>query len=299
MPDQSTPLVSVIVPVFNGEKFLAQTIESVLNQTFTNFEIVVVDDGSTDRTAQITNEFTRKDGRIKLLKQNNLGVSAARNHGYNNSTGKFLAFLDADDVWLPDNLELKLAKLKSGDYGLVHSGALVIDELGGQMSGKTIQGKEGNLLNGLLAWRETQVPGPSSILLKREVMERVGLFDDRLSTSADQDFFIRVAAHSSIGRIDRITWHYRVHNSNMHKNIKSMEHDVLIVFAKAKQANLFCNKKFEKDCFSNMYLILAASWAGDGRNKTRALYFILKGIRINPFLIFKLPVLIFRKWLKD
>jgi glycosyltransferase involved in cell wall biosynthesis len=294
MPDRNPPKVSVIIPAYNAERWLVQTIESVINQTFVDWELLIVDDGSNDGTAQIIQQFVTLDARISGFHQTNGGVAIARNHGFKKSRGAFLAFLDADDIWLSDNLELKLNKFTAGDFGLVHSDAGVISSLG-QLSEQILTGREGMLLNDMLAWKETQVPGPSSILVKREVLESVGLFDEQLSTSADQDFFIRVAAKYTIGRVTKITWHYRIHENNMHKNIARMEHDVLIVFQKARQAGLFHSERFYRVCFSNMYLILAASWAGDGGNWFRAFRFVLKAVQVNPTIIFKLPGRIFKQ----
>lgn len=292
----STPLVSVIIPAYNSAKYITDTINSVLQQSIADFEIIVVDDGSTDHLKEVLTPFIAKN-QIKYIPQANQGVSVARNQGYKSSQGNYIAFLDADDVWLPDNLEAKLNKFKSGDFGLVHADAFVIDERSCPLE-QTLAGKEGNLLEDMLAWNGTQVPGPSSILVKREVMDSVGLFDDRLSTSADQDFFIRVAVQYKIGRVDKPTWMYRIHGNNMHKNITRMEHDVLLVFEKASNARLFHSASFERRCFSKMYLILAASWAGDGRNLKRGFYFLLKAILKRPGVIMNVTTRIFNKWLR-
>ncbi len=292
----SAPLVSVIIPAYNSARYITDTINSVLQQSVTDFEIIVVDDGSTDDLKEVLAPYTDKN-QIKYIQQVNQGVSVARNQGYKISQGKYIAFLDADDVWLPDNLEAKLNKFKSGDFGLVHADAFVIDERSSPLE-QVLAGKEGNLLEDMLAWNGTQVPGPSSILVKREVMDNVGFFDDRLSTSADQDFFIRVAVQYQIGRVDKPTWMYRIHGNNMHKNIARMEHDVLLVFEKASNARLFRSASFERQCFSKMYLILAASWAGDGRNLKRGFYFLLKAILKRPGVIMDVTKRVISKWLR-
>ena len=209
-------LVSIIIPVHNGARFISETVESVLAQTFTDFELLIVDDGSTDGLNVIVNEFIARDPRIKYIHQENQGVSAARNTGFRSSGGRFIAFLDADDVWLCDNLQVKVERLQSEDTGLVHSDAIMIDEHS-KIIGPTLSGMEGNLLDSFLSWDGTQVPGPSSVLMRREVLETVGVFDEDMSTAADKDLFIRVATSFKISRVDRITWYYRIHNDNMHK----------------------------------------------------------------------------------
>jgi glycosyltransferase involved in cell wall biosynthesis len=276
-----SPLISVIIPVYNAARYIEATIASVINQDEKDLEIIIVNDGSTDATMEIISGLAETDHRMVVLSQQNKGVSAARNLGYKQSKGKYIAFLDADDIWLPNNLSLKIAKLKDSSFGMVHSDAQVIDEAS-HPQGNFLRGQEGNLLNAMLEWNGTQVPGPSSILIRREVIESAGLFDERLSTSADQDFFIRVAALYQIGRVNEITWMYRVHPENMHKNIARMEHDVLLVFQKASESGMFYSKIFARKCFAKTYYVLAMSWAGDGKNTLRALRYIFKAVIAYP-----------------
>ena len=292
----SAPLVSVIIPAYNSANYIVDTINSVLQQSMQDFEIIVVDDGSTDQLKEVLAPFIRNK-QIEYIEQANQGVSAARNHGYKRSQGQYIAFLDADDVWLNDNLEARLNKFKFGDFGLVHADAFVIDGHSNKLP-QMLSGNEGNLLNDILAWNGTQVPGPSSILLKREVIQEVGLFDEQLSTSADHDFFIRVAVRYKIGRVDKPTWMYRIHENNMHKNIARMEHDVLRVFKKASEENLFHSISFKRQCFSKMYLILAASWAGDGKNVKRGFYFLLKAIATWQGILVNIAERLIKKWFR-
>jgi glycosyltransferase involved in cell wall biosynthesis len=280
---QNKPLVSVIIPSYNSERFIDETIASVLNQTYSDLEVIVIDDGSTDAQSEKISEWCNRDNRVSSFYQENNGVSSARNNGFNRSKGQFVAFLDSDDVWLSDNLSAKLDKFDNGDFGLVHSDAMIINEIS-ELTNHIISGKEGVLINAMLEWKGTQIPGPSSILVKREVINKVGLFDTALSTSADQDFFFRVASQYKIGRVNKVTWHYRVHGSNMHKNIRLMERDVLYVYKKAARAGLFHSYWFKRYCFASMYLILALSWAGDGKNIPKGTYFAFRSFLAHPFL---------------
>src|ERR1700752_3531385 len=106
------PLVSVIIPVYNGEKYIEQTIRSVLDQTLQDFEIIILNDGSTDSSAEIIKRLQEEDNRIIYIPKPNTGVSDTRNIGISKASGKYLAFLDADDVWTPVNLEKKIIALK-------------------------------------------------------------------------------------------------------------------------------------------------------------------------------------------
>lgn len=275
-------LVTVIIPAYKAGRYIEETVQSVLNQTYPNFELIIIDDGSPDDQAKVIEPLAAKDSRIQYIKQANGGVSSARNHGYRLSKGDFLAFLDADDVWLPDNLEQKLAKFASdAELGLVHSDKAIINA-NSQLTGEVKHGKEGYILDHLLSWNGTCIPTPSSILVKREVMEKVGGFDLKLSNAADQEFFFRVAKHYKIGRVPTVTWWYRVHDSNMHSNIPVMEKDALLAYQRAEENNLFKSKQFRNYCFSNMYMIMGASWWGDGHHKINGIKYLLKAIWTYP-----------------
>jgi len=239
------PIVSVIIPSYNSGKYVEETLASVLSQSYTNFEVIVVDDGSVDGQKDCIFKWANRDRRVRYIYQDNQGVSSARNVGFNHSSGNYIAFLDADDVWMPNNLAVKIEKFEKGNFGLVHSDGCLIDERSNIVDG-LMAGHEGRLLKNMLAWTGTQVPGPSSILVKREVINTIGLFDTNLSTSADQDFFLRVSSRYNIGRAEMVTWKYRLHSGNMHKRISLMEKDVLFVYKKVSAKGLFDNYWFER-----------------------------------------------------
>jgi glycosyltransferase involved in cell wall biosynthesis len=289
------PGVSVIIPAYNCKRFIEETIDSVLKQTYVNFELIVVDDGSTDGQRDCIFGYCNSDPRVRYVYQENKGVSAARNTGFNHSSGMYVAFLDSDDVWMANNLSIKLAKFEEGDFGLVHSDGYLIDENSIGKEG-VMTGREGDLLSDMLKWNGTQVPGPSSILVKREVLQAIGLFDTNLSTSADHDFFLRVASRYRIGRVPNPTWKYRLHGANMHKIIPLMEKDVLFVYKKASDNYLFNDFWFERACYATMYMILAASWAGDGGNKLRAIFFVCRALVSHPSSISNIFNRILRRW---
>lgn len=278
----NTPLVSIIIPAYKAADYIEETINSVLQQTYQNLELIVVDDGSPDHQDDLIWPYVEADKRVQYVQQQNSGVSVARNNGFSQCKGDFIAFLDADDVWLPNNLEKKLALFaQDPELGLVHSDLAVIDA-DSKLTGETKSGKEGYILDDLLAWNGTCIPTPSSILVKREVVEKVGGFDRQLSNAADQEFFFRVANAYKIGRVPEVTWHYRVHDNNMHSNIAVMEKDSLLAYQRAEENKLFKTKAFRNQCFANMYWIVGASWWGDGHSKAKGMRYLLKATRTNP-----------------
>ncbi|MCA6364757.1 MAG: glycosyltransferase [Bacteroidetes bacterium] len=279
--NSKSTLVSVIIPAYNAAAFLAETIESVLGQTYTNFELIVVNDGSTDDTLQIAERYMY-DARVRCISTANAGVSAARNAGFAKSYGSLVAFLDADDVWLPDNLLCKVNLLAQHPQAVLAHAPVENIEADSTRTGVVNAGKEGNVLHELLSWSHTVVPGPSSILVRRKAVEQINGFDEALSTAADQDLFFRLAGIGSFVMCRNVLSLYRLHPHNMHRNIARMESDHLQVYRKAAIRNAFGNAAFKRRCFSNLYLILAGSWWKNGGNKPRALWFVLRSALTHP-----------------
>jgi glycosyltransferase involved in cell wall biosynthesis len=282
------PLVSVIIPVFNVEKYVEQTIQSVLDQTYPAVEIIIVNDGSTDMSLDKIGLF-EKDQKIKIISQENTGVSSARNKGMEFVKGDFIAFLDADDVWLPNNLELKIKMLiDNPSVDWVFSDMYLADDKMQSVS-PAKPGKDDNILNNILLWDGEVVPGAcSNIVIRKKCLLSGIRYDTHLSNSADQDFCIQLASKFPGKRISVPLWYYRQITSSMSRNIKVMENDAIFLYKKADRNNLFKSVWFKNHCFSNMFLILAGSWWKNGKNKMRGLYFIVKALFIYPPNIYKL-----------
>jgi len=288
------PLVSIIVPIYNAADYLEATIKSVIAQSYSNWELILVDDGSTDNVYDIIKPFLN-DGRIRYLSKKNTGVSDTRNVGVNASTGIYLCFLDADDIFLTNNIEEKVNFLNNNPgIPLVHGNTEIINE-NGLATGEYNEGKAGYILNTLLLWDGTNIPGPSSIMLKRDVFYEVGGWDTSFSTAADQDFFFSIAAKYPIGHINKVLTGYRVLPNSMSRNIAVMEKDHIAVYKKANKLKLFQSVLFKKRCFANLYLILAGSWWVNGHNKKRGAFFLFKAILSYPPIILKLTKKVLNK----
>ncbi len=282
-------MVSIIIPAYNTEKYIAETINSVISQTYIDWELIVIDDGSTDNTADIVKEFCKNDKRINYYYQNNTGVSIARNNGMQKIKGDYIALLDADDIWETNNLEEKISVLSSTkDIGWVYSNMYNADE-NGNIIDIAASGHGINILDSILLWEGEVVPGPcSNIVFRKECFDNGLSFDKLLSTAADQDFCIQLASKYKGVFIDEVLLKYRVLENSMSRNISIMEKDHIGVFNKAAKNKLFKSFWFKQKCFSNLYWILAGSWWKDGNNKKRGFYFVLKALFTNPLSIFKL-----------
>jgi glycosyltransferase involved in cell wall biosynthesis len=215
-------LVSVVIPVFNGEKFLREAVESVLAQNYSPVEIIIVDDGSTDGTAAVARSFPET---VRYLHQTNQGPAAARNRGIEHAQGSLIAFADADDLWPAGKLELQLPYLPGDekiDIVLGRIQQVVLSETG---SGQTQS-------------QEVAEPAFSvnlgSALMRKSVFERVGLFDETMRYSEDVDWFMRAReAGAVIVTIDAVTLFYRQHEQNMTRGKSTSELNVLKALKKS------------------------------------------------------------------
>ena len=169
------PLVSVIIPTYNRSRFLGEALDSALNQTYKEQEIIVVDDGSTDGTSQLMREY---EPRIRYIYQERSERSSARNRGVSESCGEYIAFLDSDDLWLPEKIERQVKILNENEgIGVVYTGVQFIDEAGRAYEGKicwaALQRKRQSLYEDLMT-RNVISGSASSVLLRRECMETAG-----------------------------------------------------------------------------------------------------------------------------
>ena len=204
------PLVSVVIPVFNGERFLREAVQSVLAQDYSPVEIIIVDDGSTDDTRTVARSLPET---VRYVHQTNKGPAAARNRGIEYAQGSLIAFADADDLWPAGKLELQLPYLITDP-----AVEIVMGKVQQVLSSRTV----------------TQIAEPAfsvnlgSAVIRKSVFERVGLFDETMRYSEDVDWFMRAReAGVAITTIDAVTLFYRQHEENMTRGKSASELNIL------------------------------------------------------------------------
>ena len=193
--EKNKPKVSVIIPTYNRSHLVGRAIQSVLNQTFTDFELIIVDDASTDNTKEVVESFNAP--RIRYIRhEQNKGGGATRNTGIEAAYGEYIAFLDSDDEWLPRKLEKQLLIFrgygKANSKKVVYTGILWIDQESGKIIQKGIPIKEGWLFYDLFL-DNCIIGGGSTVIVPKECIDKVGFFDERLDSCQDLDMWIRLS----------------------------------------------------------------------------------------------------------
>lgn len=215
------PLISVIIPVYNGEKTIRDTIDSVLQQTFSEFELLVIDDGSKDATLKVVSEIS--DPRLKVFSFPNAGASASRNRGLKLATGEYVSFIDADDLWTADKLQAQLTALQSHPAAAVaYSWTDCIDETGKFLRPSSHATASGNVYPNLLL---TNIVGSgSNILVRREAIVAIGGFNEAIPPSVeDWELAVRLAARYEFVAVPSVQVLYRVYPNSASFNIERME----------------------------------------------------------------------------
>jgi glycosyltransferase involved in cell wall biosynthesis len=205
--------VSIILPVFNRAHLVAEAVKSVLLQSFENFELIIIDDGSTDATVEIINTFD--DPRIILLRQQNRGRSVARNQGLAIAQGRYIAFLDSDDVYREGKLGLQVAYMdKHREFDMIYTSAHCIDSNGDLLDEQPyLAHAEGNIYKHIAFFQPLTITLPT-VMLRREVLDELGGFDVAMERFEDTDLWRRIAKRYRVGAINVPTCLLRTHENN-------------------------------------------------------------------------------------
>lgn len=223
-------LVSVVIPAYNVEKTITETIKSIQQQTFSDWEIIVINDGSTDRTVEVINSI--EDPRMKIFSYENGGLPVARNRGIVHATGEFITFIDADDLWTPDKLELQLSALQQHpEAGVAYSWTAFIDEKSNFLYAWEPVFAEGNVYPQLLV--RNFISSGSNILVRRQFIESAGEFDPSLKSVEDWDYYLRLAALCPFALVPKYQILYRKTSQSMTSKVDVMEKSVLTVIERA------------------------------------------------------------------
>ena len=229
-------LISVIIPAYNMDQYLAESLDSVLAQTYAHFEVLIVNDGSTDRTLEIAQEYAAKDDRIRVISQPNQGVSLTRNHGIRETTGELVAFLDGDDRWHPNKLNVHVNHFQSFKQDAKSDiKSTEVKSLGMSFAKVEFITSDGSCtqqysnakltdLNPEDFYIENLVVTPSNVVIRRSVLDLVGHFAPQPIGLEDQELFVRIAwSGAIIEGLDTVLTEYRIVENSVSADLYRME----------------------------------------------------------------------------
>ncbi|PSN16415.1 glycosyl transferase family A [filamentous cyanobacterium CCT1] len=273
------PIVSVVIPSYNSMMFLPTTLNSVLQQTFSDFEVLIIDDGSQDN---VKDWFTTiSDSRVKLFSQENKGYAGACNTGILNAQGKYIAFLDADDVWVPTKLEKQFRCLEDNpEVGLVDTLVFFVDSEGEKLFTAGSIYKPGNVYETMLV--KNLVPCGSTPMVRRLCFDTVGVFDESIKGPSDWHMWVRIASQYNFQVIEEPLVHYRQHSSSVSRNTDIMLRGGLqAINSMFDDAPPHLQYK-KKESYGNLYYVLALKAYTVNRNYKQAVYLCLRVLQIYP-----------------
>ena len=263
------PKVSVIIPAYNAMAFLPETLESVMKQTFTDFEVLIVNDGSSDHIVEWANQVT--DPRVKLISQENQRVSAARNTGIAHAQGEYIAFLDADDLWEPTKLEKQVHCLDDKpEVGLVYTWTLLVDEQNNPTGRIFASHLEGKVWDKII--QNDVMSSGSCAMVRRCCFETVGVFDRNLAYAPDRDMWVRIAYRYPFAVVKEPLLRYRQLPNSFSRNRQAMIQDLRQVIEKTFQSVPLDLLYLRNRCYAT--IILDLGWlAVDEGDYKKAIHF--------------------------
>lgn len=225
------PVVSIIIPTFRHDNYILSTLESVFAQSFTSYEIIIINDGSPDDTAAFLKPLADA-GRIRYFEQRNSGQASARNHGVAEARGKYLAFLDDDDLWPPDKLKWQVAHLDSRDK------CVLVYGLGRNLGSEddifpAYEAPSGDVRRRFA--EENHIRSPGVTLIRTEALRAVGGFDEAIWGVDDWDLYLRLACVGEFSFAPQLALFYRMHESNASRDILRLYKNALLLCEKHKQ----------------------------------------------------------------
>jgi len=283
---RKTPTASIILPTYNRAELIGRAIKSILSQTYQDFEIIIVDDGSTDNTEEVVRSFD--DKRIKyIVNRINKGAAFARNVGIKAAMGEYIAFQDSDDEWLPLKLEkqLKAFDVSPADVGVVYTGFWKIkDKKKYYVPFKWVKQKDGNIHKELI---KGNFVGTPAVLVKKKCFKKSGLFDENLPGLEDWELFIRLSNYYNFKYIEEpLLIAYRsVDSISAYSNALAEALEIIII----KHFEYFAK---DRKTLANHYFTMGISFFSNGETK-KGRYYMISSFKLNPLNIKILLVTIF------
>jgi glycosyltransferase involved in cell wall biosynthesis len=284
-----TPRFTVVIPCYNCSSTIVETLESAVKQTIRDIEILVIDDGSTDESAEIVTQYARSEPRLKLIRQANAGVSASRNRGIADGRGSFIAFLDSDDLWDPAYLETHARRFEADPFLGISFSVAKIMRADGQDTGQVSRPKLHDLTPAeMLATNPCTTA--SAIVVRRATLDEAGLFDTSLRRAEDQEWLFRVALTKwKVEGDPSPLVSYRQSEEGLSSNLSSMYESYVQMLAKARTLDPVLVDQHSKLASARMLRYLARRALRVDHSRVRAQHYVIRALREEPAIILYEP----------
>lgn len=290
---QRSPAISVLMAVYNTDRYVAQAVESILNQTFTDFELIAIDDGSTDRSLKVLQSYAAQDPRIRLLSRENRGIPQTRNELLSLARGEFLAVMDSDDIALPDRLQNQITFLRQHPEVLWLGGAFELIDAQGRWITPIPLPQDDRTIKDRLRQGQTSFLHPTAMLRRSGVIQ-VGGYDESLPLAEDLDLWLKLAAIGAVANLPQTVVQYRLHGNSIcdrHQGLSPKEVQIALerawkkgLIAEKPQATIVCGWRPEPNPTSRyQFLLKYGWWAFNHRQRGTALFYGTQAIVQNPW----------------
>lgn len=256
LADNPKPLISIVIPLYNAEKWINEAIKSVLAQTYENWELIVIDDGSTDSSVeQVLESYDQETRRLKIISTKNLGQAKARNRGIDESSGDLIAFLDSDDIWHPQKLQIQMETLAQTNY-CVGAGCdyEIFSDFDRKSKGIVQARWSVPMVRKWIAFEGFGALLPSTILLRKDTVNKLKGFNENLELSTDLDFAYRLIHLGDVASVDRPLVFYRHRAGQMHRDYDLLRRDYSYLL---KQESFKYEPGFVKRVRANLEILVA------------------------------------------
>lgn len=289
----SVPLVSVVMPVYNTARYVGRAIESILNQTFPDFELLLLDDGSTDRSLDILKRYAAQDSRIRLISRENRGISPTRNELLALAQGEFVAVMDSDDISLPDRLAQQVAYLQQHPDVVWLGGAFALIDGAGRILTQMELPEHDSQIRALLREGHTSFLHPTA-LLRRSAVLQVGGYDEQLPLAEDLDLWLKLSQIGKLANLKSVVVQYRIHGHSTCDRYQSEPSSLVQaildrawqagLMAERKPVTMTCNWRPTADRASrHQFMLKYGWWAFNSQQRQTATLYGIRAIAVNPF----------------
>jgi glycosyltransferase involved in cell wall biosynthesis len=285
------PTISVLMSVYNGERYLAAAMDSILSQTFRDFELIVIDDGSKDSSPAILQDYAKRDARVKLTLRDNKGLTATLNEAFAQSRGRYLARMDCDDVALPDRFARQVQLLEADPDVVCTGGYFQLIDGAGRLLTTLQPPTDNDAIQAKLLAGHNAICHPCA-MIRRQAMETVGGYDERFKTSQDLDLWLRLGEVGKLANVPAPVLKFRLHESSVSETKRQQQRQMgRMACEEAWKRRGLTGMTYEadepwrpgSDCESKHRFALQYGWwaFGSGQRKT-ALYYATKAIAAKP-----------------